>query len=639
MCGIAGFAGVTQDGLLEGMCQRILHRGPDSEGMARLPEQGMAIGMRRLAIIDLAGGEQPFVSEDGKVQLVMNGELYNFRTVREELLGLGHRFFSQSDTEVALQAYLAWGHEAWKRLQGMFAIAILDSRGVIPALHVVRDRVGMKPVYYIQEGEAFLFASEMKALTLWRGFRADVRLEGIWDYLALRYVPGPNSLFHQVRKLPAGHVATYRGGQMSMERWWVPPGRESVRAMSAEEAVADFGGALRQSVREHMISDVPLGAFLSGGIDSNALVALMAEASSTPVKTFSIGFPDFDDSDRNRAAITAKALGTEHYPIECSAMDMLSLPDIMYHLDEPVGDAIVVPMFVLAREARKQVTVVLSGEGADEILGGYMFHRKLSQLEKLRSVLPPVVWQLAARLVGAVPPALLNPLFDYPGTLGESGKRKIISLLELVGRAPLPELYRRAVALFDAEDMASVAAYGPLGRMAGSVAGPELDVGKGTPLQRLVQMQYPDWLPDDILMKADKMCMAHSLEGRIPFMDARVIEAAARLPDRFKLGARTTKWALRQAVAPLLPKEIHQAPKRAFYLPLESYMHTPQMQEMTRHYLSAERLRRRGLFKPEAVAALQSAGNDAGFLPLKRVFSLLALELWFEKFCPDASWG
>ncbi len=639
MCGIVGFAGIDEPGLLARMCDSIVHRGPDGEGRVELAAAGIALGMRRLAIIDVAGGDQPFASPDGRVQLVYNGEIYNFAAVRAELESLGHRFHSRCDTEVVLEAYLEWGEAAWPRLHGMFAVAIADLRGARPRLVLVRDRVGMKPLYYMQRGRSLIFASEIKALACWSGFSAETDLAAVAHYLRLRYVPGPGGLLRGVQKLAAGHRLEFADGEARLARWWSPPTAALAEdAMSRTDAAGALGAALRGAVQRHMVSDVPVGAFLSGGVDSNVIVALMAEASSRPVNTYSIGFPEFPDHDRELAGVTARALGTNHHPLDCREADMAALPDIAWQLDEPIGDAIVVPMYVLAREARRTVKVVLSGEGADEILGGYLFHRKLCQMAALRRVLPAPVWTSAAALVARLPSVVLDRLFDYPGALGAAGREKIAALIRSIGSDDLATLYRRSISLFDTAELAAGARQSLLAETLPPAEEGEAPPG-ATALQRLVAMQYRDWLPDDILNKLDKMTMAHSLEGRVPFMDAAVIEAAARLPDRHKIARGTNKRALRDFAAGLLPREVVESPKRAFYIPLESYITSPAVAELLRRTLDPERQRKRGLFDPDWLAALRAAPSEAGFLPIRRMFSIVMLELWFERFCPDASWN
>ncbi|MBR1229201.1 asparagine synthase (glutamine-hydrolyzing) [Bradyrhizobium sp. AUGA SZCCT0176] len=640
MCGIVGTAGRYDPALVRRMADRISHRGPDGAGFHDLPSAEISIGMRRLAVIDLKTGDQPLHGDQNRVHIVYNGEVYNYRELRTELEKLGHRFITTSDTEVVLHAYLAWGRDAWVRLHGMFAIAIVDERGSRTKLLLVRDRPGIKPLYFRRQGKSLLFASEIKALQADSGFSSEVDLAAIRSYLSLRYVPGPGSLLTSVEKLAAGHDLVWCEGDIEVRRWWFPPGADSVEAGLDIEAAADrFGTALRASVHRHMIADVPVGAFLSGGIDSNIIVALMAEVAAGPVKTFSIGFPDFPDHDRELAALTARRIGSDHHAIDCRAEDMASLPEIAFALDEPVGDAIVVPMYVLAREARKEVKVVLSGEGADEILGGYMFHRKLQQIARVKSFVPAHSFPVAARLASIMPVAILERLFDYPGALGKVGRRKIVSMLERMGDAPLTDLYRSAVSLFDADDIRAMAGGHALAGVADRSVGPVLKRLPGeTALQSLVAMQYPDWLPDDILMKADKMTMAHSIEGRVPFMDELVIAAAAALPDATKLGASGNKLALRRFGVGLLPSEVLQAPKRAFYIPLEAYATTKPLADIFDWALDPVRVKKRGLFSPQWIAAQRAADPAQGFLPLKRLFSIVMLELWFERFAPSSSW-
>jgi asparagine synthase (glutamine-hydrolysing) len=421
---------------------------------------------------------------------------------------------------------------------------------------------------------------------------------------------------------------------MSLRPWWTPPGPERQdKYLSDDDAVHDMGEALRTAVRRHMISDVPVGAFWSGGIDSSVIVALMAELSSGPVRTFSVRFPGHPDDDVRRAAGMASALGTRHTEIECQAQDFAALPDIVWSLDEPIGDPIVVPTSVLAREARKAVTVVLSGEGADELFGGYLFHRKLVALDQWRTRLPGAVWPFAAWLVERLPRALLDRAFDYPGRLGHEGRRKLAHLFRAAGEDELSELYKTSISLFDADDIAQATS----GRLPLPAVEPAAPV-HGTSLQRLLALQYADWLPDLILMRSDKIAMAHSLECRVPFLDDLVINTAARGPDAVKLRGKLNKWVLRRFSKSLLPDAFANAPKQAFYAPLDPYLRRGPLREIMDAALDPARLKRRGLFDPGYVAQLAAAPRES-FLVEKRLFSILMLELWFERFAPDASWA
>jgi asparagine synthase (glutamine-hydrolysing) len=640
MCGIVGFAGFFEPGLLARMCNAVAHRGPDGEGQAEFAAERMAIGMRRLAIIDLVTGNQPFVTKDGRVALVLNGEIYNFRELREELRALGHSFHTRSDTEVVLAAYVEWGKAAWKRLHGMFAIAIVDRRQSAPQLLIVRDRVGMKPLYYCEHNGCLAFASEIKALLAWSCVSRDVDLGALRDYLALRYVPGPRCLLRGVQRLPAGHMLLFQDGKVSIDQWWAPPVAAAEAGMSAAEASHSFGEALRTAVARHLVSDVPLGAFLSGGVDSNVIVALMAEVSAKPVHTFSIGFPDFPHDELDRAAITAEIYATDHTAIECRAADMASLPDIVWALDEPVGDPIIVPLYVLSREAHRKVKVVLSGEGGDEVMGGYVFHRNLTQLERWQRFMPACAWPLLARVVEALPAALLDRAFDYPGKLGTEGRRKVAALVGALRHGDVLSRYRDSVSLFDADDIADVSAAAELCEQARRAVSNEAPWPvRGSALDQLIAIQFRDWLPDLILGKLDKLTMAHSLEGRVPFMDDAVIAAAARIPAHRKLVNGSNKKPLRDFARSLLPPRIANAAKAAFYIPLESYIRSPELRDFMGWALDPDRIAKRGLFDPQWAGRVLNSVEAAGFLPLKRVFSVLMLELWFERFCPEARWS
>lgn len=640
MCGIAGFAGFNAPGLIARMCGMLVNRGPDAEGIAELPQANMTLGMRRLAIIDLVDGNQPFVNHAKTVFLVFNGEIYNHALLRDELSSLGYSFKTRSDSEVILNAYLHWGEDAWQKLNGMFTIAIADLRDQVPKLLLVRDRAGIKPLYYLLQNGKLVFASEAKAIRVWDDFKTEINTAAIHNYLTLRYVPGPESLFQGIYKLPAAHSLVFQNNEILMKRWWSPPSSEGIdNTFDSYRAQQYFGEALTSAVQSHMMSDVPIGLFLSGGIDSSTIAALMAQASSTPIHTFSIGFKGFSGDEQNQAAFIAKTLGADHTPIVFQASDFAALPDVIWALDEPVGDAIIAPLYVLAREAQRKVKVVLSGEGADEILGGYMFHRKLVQLNKLCRHVPKSVWPIIAMLINITPHAILNRLFDYPGKLGSEGRRKLVSMVNLLKTADLEQLYYQSISLFDKHDILQLDHGNHLHQFADKPHGVNRLATHSTALQQLVREQFSSWLPDLILRKLDKITMAFSLEGRVPFLDEGVINAAATIADHHKLTPQANKKVLRDFAKTLLPKSVVDMPKAAFYIPLESYMEHPQVADLFRGMLDPVRLKRRGLIQPEWVKNTMNSPESAGFLPLKRLFAIVVLEMWFERFCPDASWA
>ncbi len=639
MCGIVGLAGFRDGALLRRMNDCIAHRGPDDDGSAEYPEYRVSLAMRRLSIIDVSHGSQPYFEADKKICLVYNGEIYNFREIRAELESLGHRFTTHADTEVILRAYIEWGRAAWSKLNGMFVFALMDARGPEPELFIVRDHFGIKPLFYAHRDGKIVFASEMKALRLWESAPSDINMDALWNYLMLRYVPGPDSIFTGIQKLPPGHELRFlpRSGQLSLSRWWSPPDYTGVNeSMSLADAVALYGDALEQSVQRHMISDVPVGAYLSGGIDSTMIAALMSRHSSQRVKIFSIGFPDFPGNEIAQARETADHIGGDFTALECREGDLQSLPDIVYALDEPFGDAITLPMYVLARETVKSVKVVLSGEGADETLGGYLFHRKILKLQALKKMLPAAAWPALGRVFNMMPHALLDSLFDYPGTLGKDGQEKLARFLAKVGGHDAADLNRLLVTIFDGDEIKAISphfdAYGALPKaMKPSSAGL-------SDVQSLLNLQFQDWLPDEILKKYDAMTMAHSLEGRVPFLDNMLLQTVARIPDRHKVKGDANKIVLREYAKTILPPHLLNRPKAAFYTPLESYVHSPYFQTLKKEYLNPDRIARRGLFAPAQVDALFNAPASHGFMPLKKGFSLLMLEMWFDRFAPDASW-
>lgn len=627
MCGICGFVGIEDDGsLLSSMTASLTHRGPDSAGYFR--EGAVGLGMRRLKIIDVAGGDQPIGNEDGSLVIVFNGEIYNYQALRRLLLARGHALKTQSDTEVILHLFEDEGPAGLHRLNGMFAIAIWDRNR--QRLFLARDRFGVKPLYYVDQDGRFLFASEFKAIQRYQNLRLTVDPGGIADYLALRYVPGPGGMFHELRKLSAGHYAFVEAGQVRIERWWAPECYAGPFARSDEEYLEVFAEHLERSVRMRLISEVPLGAYLSGGVDSQTITAVMARQLAGPVRTFTVGF-DFQHDELTQAAATARQLGADHCEVRCRASDVALLPEIIYHLDEPLGDPIVIPLYQLAREAKRVVTVILAGEGADEVLGGYLFHRALRTGHRLAGL--TTEWmrrRLLAPLVRAVPAAMLDVAFDYPAALGERGKQKVADFLDLLGPGRLPDAWRHLISLFDPRDTDGLFTDDFRARLVRPMAGSVAASADVPILNRIIDLQFSHWLPDCILTKQDKVSMASGVEVRVPYLDYELVEFALRLPPRLKIRGRTTKVILRRFAAGLLPPAAARRPKVPFYVPFERFVGAPVFQEMLADCLSDRVIRERGLFRPEAIARLRELGHGGEFMFAKQLFSLVTLELWFR---------
>ena len=631
MCGICGYVGVEDASLIERMTEAMSHRGPDDTG--HFHDRDASLGHRRLSIIDLAGGHQPMATPDGAMVISFNGEIYNFRELRQSLVERGHHFDTDSDTEVLLRLYQAEGAKALKKLNGMFAFAVFDRRK--RELFLARDRVGIKPLYYVELPGKILFASETKALLQYDGWARTLNAPAVRDYLTLRYVPGDRALFREVKRLPPAHYLHYRDGEVKIVPYWQPPinGTDNPR-QSEEEYLEEFSELMRRSIRRRLISDVPFGAYLSGGLDSSVITALMSEVVSVPVKTFSVGF-DYEHDELQQAEATAKLLGCDHHVVQCRATDVAGLlPQVVYHSDEPLGDAISIPMFQLAKEAKKEVTVILTGEGADEILGGYLFHKVMFGGHLYRQVVPD--W-ISSRVIGpvlsATPASLMNLAFHYPAYLGERGKVKALDYFRMLSSGTLADQYHHLISLFDERDLGSLfsADFQVQLREQQSQELIPNDMD-GTFFDRMLGLQFHHWLPDNMLLRQDKMGMASAIEGRVPYLDHELIEFAFRLPRTLRLRGLTGKHILRRFSEKILPKETARRRKMPFYVPVENYFDQPDFVALMDELLDTQAVARRGIFRPEAIDRLRQSMHHKEFLLVKQVFSLMTLELWFRIF-------
>jgi asparagine synthase (glutamine-hydrolysing) len=557
---------------------------------------------------------------------VFNGEIYNYLEIKTELERQGHVFHTNSDTETILQAYQAWGADCMPRLRGMFTFAIVDHRD--GSLFLARDRLGVKPLYISMPPGQLVFGSEIKSLLLHPAIQRQVNLGAVDDYLTLRYVPGPHTLFRGIDKFPAAHYMTWRDGVVTFKRYWRPDSREPWRG-SREDAQQAFEQVFDEATRLHMISERPVGAFLSGGLDSTAIVASLSKQFSERLKTFSVGF-DWEGDELSAAAATAKKFRCEHHEIVCRLEDTALLPSIIHHLDEPIGDGIILPMYLLSRLASQSVTVVQSGEGADEILGGYFMHRVMLGASIYSRYIPNIVHSnLVWPSVAAMPASALNRFFDYPGELGEVGKRRMIQFLTMLHGRSSAEQCRFVISLFHDEEKRDM--------YASALA----DAAFQTPLRGdggkldfngILGLQFEHWLPDDILCKLDKITMANSLEGRVPFMDHELVELCASFPARFKIGLRRNKLPIRSYLVRNGADDVSGRKKAPFYIPIDKYLDAEPLRGMVDELLSESSVRRRGLFRWKAVERLRSTSPRNGFLFGKQVFALAMLELWHRLF-------
>jgi asparagine synthase (glutamine-hydrolysing) len=626
MCGISGLvyadpAHPVDRALVRRLTTILSHRGPDADGF--FWGAGAALGHRRLSIIDLSTGDQPIYNEDGSKVVVFNGEIYNFRELRAELEQRGHRFTTASDTEVIVHAWEEYGDACARRFRGMFAVAVWDLRR--RRLLLARDRVGKKPLYYVHDGERLLFASELKALLCDPSVKRILSAEAISDYLTFGAVPAPRTVYRGIQQLPPAHYLVWENGRIRTTEYWdleYPEPRPATEAGRLEEFEAVFA----EAVRLRMVADVPLGAFLSGGVDSTAVVATMAAQASRPVATTTISFRDtrFDESVHARAV--AQAVGTDHHAVTVEAHAADILPRLVWHLDEPFADSSALPSFYVARAARQRVTVALSGDGGDEVFAGYEWRYGLNLLEGRvrrfipgafrRGVLGPLaeVWPKADRL----PRPLRWKFFLRNLSLGAeqayfhdmslftpSDKRALLSdgfRLELNGYDPYPAFRRH----FDR-------------------------VQKVDPLNRLLYVDLKTWLPNDILVKMDRMAMANSLEVRSPLLDHKVIEFAASLPPDFKYRKGMSKYLLKRYAERLAPASAIHRPKMGFSIPLAAWLRG-ELRATGEELLLSERALARAYFRAEQVRMMWRRHQEGVRDHSHHLWALMMLELWHRLF-------
>ena len=617
MCGIAGFIGarpaIEPAILLARMTDTIRHRGPDDLGQfhSTIGEVSVALGHRRLSIIDLATGHQPIGNEDGTVQIVFNGEIYNYQELRSELLRYGHRFATDSDTETIVHAYEQWGVACVDRFRGMFAFAIWDANR--RRLFLARDRFGKKPLFIHETNGTVYFASEIKALLAVPTIPRELDPEAVWEYLAYRYVPAPRTLLKGVVKLLPGNVAVWEGGRLSQQSYYSPPdGQPRQRAVRVEDPVNGFMSVLEESVRLRMIADVPFGAFLSGGIDSSAVVGLMSRISSAPIKTFSVGFKESHYSELGYAKTVADCFGTDHHELVVSHEDIISkLPELVRYRDAPVSEPADIPIFMLATEARKSVKMVLTGEGSDEVLGGYPKH----VVE--RFVAP---YQTIPRILRT---GVLEPLVrSLP-----YGFRRIKTAIESMGVEPFDERMARWFGAMPADECREwLRGVSP----AWTTGHDYMRSAQGnSALRNILFFDQVSWLPDNLLERGDRMTMAASLEARMPFMDHKLVEFVSTLPDNYRVKRGQTKVVLRQAVRQLLPDRILNRPKVGFRVPVNEWFRGS-MRDYLTDMLTAGQSQTSALVNQDKVRLALQEHIEGRFNHEKLLWALLGLEIWAQ---------
>jgi asparagine synthase (glutamine-hydrolysing) len=630
MCGICGIA--TRDPqervdalTIERMRDTLLHRGPDDCGCYVAP--GIGLGHRRLSIIDLGPeGRQPMGNEDGTVQIVFNGEIYNFAEHRKRLIDLGHRFVSRTDSEVIVHLYEELGVQCLSRLRGMFAFAIWDERKRM--LFLARDRLGKKPLFYSFDGSRLIFGSEPKAILAWPGFKAEPDLEAIDNYITLGYVPSPASAFKGIRKLPPAHYLLFHDGKTDLQRYWQLHHLPKLE-IGYRDACDEIIRRLTEAVKLRLISDVPLGAFLSGGVDSSAVVAIMSQLSSKPVKTFTIGFKERDYDESSYAREIAERFGTEHHEfiVEPNLEDILER--LVWHYNEPYADSSAIPTYFLSKLTREHVKVALNGDGSDENFAGYYRHTnylRSSYRRKSAGLLRRITSRVLSRTHRLIRPAFRT-----------ANPQRVLSHIPSL----VPELrYAELLSVFDSRHRQNLYS----DEFASSLGRPEEEVicklyreaDSDNDLDSALYVDANLYLPDDLLVKVDVASMAWSLEARSPMVDHEFMEFAARLPARFKASGLNRKIVFRTALKGLLPKSILNRRKMGFSVPLEHWFRG-EMSGLVRDTLLGKSFLERGYFKESYVRTLVDEHLRGACNWHNQLWSLVMLELWHRVYIDSAS--
>ena len=628
MCGITGWVNLKQsdskdhtEAVLHSMCERIVHRGPNSEGIWM--DDTVALGMRRLSIIDLHTGDQPVYSEDKSIVVMMNGELYNYREVRADLEKRGHKFVTQTDTEIVPHLYQEYGDDFVDHINGMFAITLWDTRR--KRLVIARDRFGEKPLYYGVFDSRLIYGSEPKALLAHPSVTPELNLDALRQYLSFDYVPAPQSIYKGISKLPAAHIMTVENGEIKTRRYWNLTFSKNGHTPSIDKAATQLRDLLSDAVRMRLVADVPLGILLSGGVDSSAVAAFATQHATETVKTFSIGFSEDSFDETRYARQVAAHLGTDHYEEMLSAEkagDLIS--EIGTWLDEPLSDGSLIPTYLLARFVRKHVTVALGGDGGDEIFAGYPMYYAHKVAGAYGSIPQFLRSRLIEPVVRRLPVSNKNLSFDY------KAKRFVKS-----AKCETIERHHSWFGSFSNDEQKPLLAENVLTQTHGDIyAGPRglLDICDAT--NEIERMQYLDmnfYMAEDILTKVDRASMAVSLETRAPFLDPRIGQFAAGLPLDYKLRGNKGKYILKKSLEGLLPKAILTRSKKGFGIPIAEWL-KGRLNPLMHDLLAPERLKDQGFFEPAHVQTLMAEHEKGIASHHKQLWTLLVFQLWYDNF-------
>lgn len=641
MCGICGFSGIDDKNLLYRMVNTLSHRGPDDEGFYFYEDAALA--HKRLSIIDLVSGKQPICDDRGRYFIVFNGEIYNYKELKKDLEKEGVNFKTNSDTEVVLYTYIVHGAHGFLKFNGIWAFAIYDK--LEDKLILCRDHAGIKPLYYHSADDKLIFASEIKAILEYKGYSFKINYNAVDDYLALRYVCGEDTIFSGIKQLPAGCILVFKDHRAEVTKYWDYAGvleksvnsevaaGFSLRNTTFAAAQDEFENLLSRAVKNQLLSDVPLGVYLSGGVDSSVIAALMKEH-GTKITSFSVGFGSGIDEIEQARKISGY-LGADHADIMVTEDDFADLPKAVWHLDQPIGDAIILALFKLSSLASKKVKVVLTGEGADELLGGYVHQKTLyTALNYFRRGVRPYA-PILSFLVKLIPEKILNKLFNYPAKLGEEGKQRVAEFIKNMGSKKFSDKYLSLASLFSAKDKERLYTDEFKEKIKDNTFfADEVDAffaGDDDTLDKIFKFEFKYWLPDNILMKQDKLAMAHGLEARVPYLEPEIISFFDNLPMEIRKQFFNNKSMLKNIFKKYIPEKLLSAKKRAFHVPLETRFKGA-FNNIIEEYLNRGIVKKRGYFNYGYVQELKDNLHKSPFLTTKKLMSLAILEMWQEVF-------
>ncbi|MDP2939850.1 MAG: asparagine synthase (glutamine-hydrolyzing) [Candidatus Omnitrophota bacterium] len=631
MCGICGFIGFKDEKLLKEMTDTISHRGLDDEGYYSTDE--INLGFRRLSIIDLKGGNQPLCNEEKSIWSVCNGEIYNFKEIKEELIKYGHIFNTDTDTEILPHCYEQWGIDFVTRINGMFAFALWD--GNIKKLFLVRDRLGIRPLHYTFDDRKLVFASEVKAILKYDNFRKELDYNAIDDFLTFRYIPGDVTFFKNIKILEPAHILIYHNGAIDIKKYWDITMEEDF-SIQRQEYIQRFSSLLDSSVKRCLLSDVPLGVYLSGGLDSSVIAGLVKKNYGEDLVVFSHGF-DGEEDELRFARKVAKFLNAKNYEIFIEEKHLELLPDIIYHLDMPIANSDIIGFFLLAGLAQKHVKVILTGEGSDELFGSYVHQEMLYYGYKLKRLLPKnVIKNVLPWFIKQSPLWLINKFFRYPGySLDNESRLKLLDYFESSNLASdyfcINSLFnqRQKESLYS-DDFKNKVKYSnsPAKKVLQDIL---YDENIKHIFNRLIYLEFKYWLPTYHLMKEDKIAMSFCLESRYPYLDHEIVEFMGSLPVSLKKKGLKRKYLLRKISKNLVPEEIRNRPKGPILVPINKCF-DKSFEQKLRELFTPEKVKKRGIFHYEYLKNLINNRKQNPFLYDRQLFALLTLEIWFNLF-------